>query len=248
MPIPAFLLLPLLVLITASPMSALTITTADGVGADAYVRWATDPGDPIPDTNYGSASNLLIVSGFFPPNAFANARKVYLRFDLAALGAGGVADADLRLTFLGGDAIDTEINVWGLMDGDAGEGWGEDTITWNNAPGNTQSHWVMDLNRVVQLGSFERAADAEEFDVVTFSTASLIDFLGADTDGQVTIMLTGNSGRSVDLSSFASKESAAVGTGQASPATLEVTVPEPSAAILLALGLLAGARSRRAQA
>ena len=248
MPTRALLLLPLVALLAAPSAFALTITTADGVGADTYVRWATNPTDPEPDTNYGSVTSIRVASPFFPPNAFAGTRKTYLRFDLSALGSGGVADAELQLTFLGGDADDTEINVWGLDDGDVGESWDESTITWNNAPGNFQSHWIPDLNRTTQLGSFVRAGDAQNLDVLTFSSASLVDFLNADTDGQVTILLTGNSSSATDFSSLASKESAAVGTGNAIPPTLEITVPEPAAALLLLVGLLGAARFRTAVA
>ena len=238
------LLIPLsLYILAAAPAGALTITTADGVGADTFVQWVS--GGSQPDTNYGDASTIRIDDPFFTPTAeFNGTLKTYLRFDLSALAGETVATATLDLVFRGGDALDTEINVWALDDGDPGESWDEGTITWNNAPGNFQHVYLMDFNRVTQLGPFVRSQDAQVGDVVHYSSTALADILNMDTNGQVTLMLTGASGSPCNqticgiLTSFASKENPNP-IAVAAPPSLAITiVPKPSTALLMMLGLL----------
>ncbi len=223
-----YFVLPLLL---ASPAAALTITTADGVGADAYVRW-TDTG-PEPDTNYGAATTVRTKDPQFP--GVGNTRKAYLRFDLAALGGASVTAAELQLTFSGADPgdVDSNLRLWGLPDGDPGEGWGEDTLTWNNAPRNNQDS---NTTSGTFLANFVRPADTPVLDVLSVSSTDLVTFLNADSDGQVTLMITGTGASGLDgiFNAFNAKESTAGGAP-----TLELTVPEPSGAALLSLGVLA---------
>ena len=260
MPIRSLLLLPLLLSISltlgALPAAALTITTADGVGADTYVRWRE--AEPESDTNSGDATSVRVNDPRIQNSTgFTNTRKPYLRFDLSAVGADLVSDATLELTYAGtatGELRDSVIRVFGLDDGDPGESWGELDITWNNAPGNFQSCCNVDLNVATFLGEFTREGALAAGELVSFSSAALVDFLNADTDGQVTLMLAGvgNGQRPGSLatgvfSAFTSKEDATVAAGTAQAPTLElevVPIPEPGTAMLLGIGLVALAARR----
>ena len=110
----------------------ITLTTADGQGADARIRGGT-----LANNNYGTESFVAV--RFPPVNAsqFANSRKTYLRFDLSTLGA-LVTGVQLELTTTAGFQITNTLtfDVYGLNDGDSGESWAETGITWNNAPQN----------------------------------------------------------------------------------------------------------------
>ena len=256
MPIRSLLLLAQLLSVTltlgARPAAALTITTADGVGADTYVRWRE--GEAETDTNYGDATTVRVLDPrILNSTAFSNTRKPYLRFDLSAVGDDVVTAATLQLTYAGtatGELRDSEIQVFGLDDGDPGESWGELDITWTNAPGNFQSCCNFDGNVTSFLGEFTREGDLPAGEIVSFSSAALLNFLNADTDGQVTLMLAGvGNGDPGVFSAFTSKESANVANGTAQAPTLEldvVPIPEPGTAALLglALGALATARRR----
>ncbi len=261
MPIRSLLLLAQLLSISltlgARPAGAVTITTADGVGADTFVRWRED--EPESDTNYGDTTTVRVLDPQIQNSAgFSNTRKPYLRFDLSVVGPDLVSAATLELTFAGtaaGEVRDSVIRVFGLDDGDPGESWGELDITWNNAPGNLQSCCLVDGNVTSFLGEFTREGDLPVGEIVSFSSPGLVDFLNADTDGQVTLMLAGvgNSQRPGSqatgiFSAFTAKESASVANGTAQAPTLEldvVPIPEPSTAALLGLGLGALATARR---
>ena len=92
------------------PASALMITTADGVGADTFVRWREDLVES--DTNYGDFTTVRTTDPQILNSAgFSNTRKTYLRFDLSAVGTDVVTEAALRLTFAGTGQGDTRDSV-----------------------------------------------------------------------------------------------------------------------------------------
>ncbi len=166
---------------SAGPIS---IDTADGVGADAYVRGGTHA-----DTAFGGANDMVVKYN----NSASYRRKAYVRFDLSSLGSQVLSDAtlslDVQLNNSGGGNPTPKpfvVNLHGLPDGHAGEGWGEGTITWNNAPANnTGSNGV---TGAVLLGQINVPAEANP--TVTFSDPSLAAFLNVDTDDQATVILS----------------------------------------------------------
>jgi hypothetical protein len=101
-------------------VSGEVIKTSNGAGADTYLNyWGTS-------TNYGSETGLAISKNCVP----------YVKFDLGIIGPNDISDANL--TFYGTPdpnnppTVTQNFNVYGLIDGS--DGWGEDTITYNNAP------------------------------------------------------------------------------------------------------------------
>ncbi|MFN9028393.1 MAG: hypothetical protein ACK5VX_19580, partial [Akkermansiaceae bacterium] len=62
----------------------------------------------------------------------------YVRFDLSGYTPGSFSTATLDLTSAttaGSPAIGKSFYVWGLRDSQNADGWVENTITYNNAPG-----------------------------------------------------------------------------------------------------------------
>ena len=226
----------------ANPITV-TITTADGEGADTYAfgdsRFADD-----------GVNNTTVLGDLlqFTASTAANndgRRKPYLRFDLSSLPANAVVtSAEFRIT---GNFFNTNSApgiFYGLNDGASGDetvangGWGEstsdpNTLTWDNAPGNDTSGDGFITANLTSLGTgtLQQRANGP----TTLSNASLVNFLNADTNDRVTIMLnrTDNAGGSTDIA-FYPKEAAGE-TGFEAP-SLEITyIPEPGSLSLLAV-------------
>ena len=169
-----------------------TVTTADGMfGADAYVQ-----GGGSADNNYGTGTTIVLKDrpGSTTPNEYT--RKGYVRFDLSRLGAMTPLAATLELKIANNDSgggnptpYNFTVNVYGLDDGDAGEGWGESTITWNNAPANDTGSTTNIFANAAHLGTFPVTSSDGDNTVVTFSNAALTAFISADTDELLTLIL-----------------------------------------------------------
>ncbi len=110
----------------AGGVQALTITTADGRGADTYL---TNDSSQSPNTNTSAEVRMRA----FRQLANTRSKTGYIRFDLGdAVGDMSGATLTLEATFLKGSA--KVVQVYGLIDGD-GDSWDESTITYNTAPG-----------------------------------------------------------------------------------------------------------------
>jgi len=226
-----------------------TIETLEPV-ADAYVQGN--------GSSSGSGTVLLAKSD---GGNIDWSRKTYMRFDLSGISFDPTTDlgaARLALDFVnsgvGSTAPDTvyDFAVFGLLDGHAGEAWGEGSIVWSNAPGNdTTSHWDMLVPAEASfLGGF--SVTGTSLGTVEFASAELDAFISANTaDDLVTFMVTritpqngtGGVGDSY-AHGIGSRESGSAPQLILEPA--EVLVPEPATCALLALGALALRRRRRA--
>jgi hypothetical protein len=143
-----FSLLALFAPAAAATAAPLFIPTNFGVGADAEVR------DHQPTTNLGASTELAtrIVDNF--PVGHANDgtdrfSAMYLKFDLTGATLGATDTAFLRMTyrntnltpnrisdtFTPNTTFRTGVAFYGLDRDDAGNNWGEGTITYSNAPG-----------------------------------------------------------------------------------------------------------------
>ncbi len=220
---------------TTVPAQVVSISTNDGNGADAYVQLGNATG------NYGNSSGITIKDN----GTSSTTRKGYLRFDLAGAPP-DILDAALTLQVTtnnqgsgGTTPQNFMVNVFGLVDGHAGELWDEMGINWNNAPANAGGDSL--TSDAIPLGSFEVLNDPEGSRVM-FTSPELISFLSADTNDLATLILTRQSTSGSHNLVFASGEH-----GSFLAPTLTITgVPEPSTGLLLAFALL-GLTGRHAQ-
>ena len=228
---------------TVDPTS---VATLDAV-ADAHVKGQNDA-----NVNYGANPQLRIKRNY---DSTWN-RKAYMRFNLSGLAfdrTTSLADATLRLNFVdsgaGGTGNDTSwlFEVYGLADGDPGEGWLESEITWNNAPANDTDSGHELLANALSLGTFSLTGKGiGEFG---FSSEELIDFIAESTvDDLLTFIIvrdTAGTGTETYSHAIGSWEQDAVLGPQLFLVSSEQVIPEPTTLALVALGLLGCARRRR---
>jgi methionine-rich copper-binding protein CopC/lysophospholipase L1-like esterase len=224
---------------TAASSATAVITTADGNGADAYVHKGANG-----NNNYGGGTNLW-AQDFSGTSSVA----VYIRFDLSGYVSGSFTSATLSLTSNEqatvplGSAAGRDFRIHGLLDGQAGNNWGEGTITYNNAPGLTigsgvasadidPAKTVLLANTLVQVGNGL---------MVDLSNPALLSFLNNDTDGLVTFIVSGPVTGASTAFDWAAKEHATL----AAPTLTFDVIPEPSAALLGGFSMLALLRRRR---
>jgi hypothetical protein len=168
------------------------------VATDAYIRGNGPEGDER-DTNFGSASNLLVKSA---SNNYYT-RKTYLGFDLTGAPA-SFARALVVLT-LERHVGRRPIDVYGLP----GFSWTEDGITWNNAPANTDAPNGFDAaaERLISsdpldlepLGIDDPAGTKYAFDIT--------ELVRENAPGGITVMITNPTIENTDGSTFVSRES-----------------------------------------
>jgi len=186
-----FLISVTLLLSVVSGVQALTITTADGDGADTYLANDSQSGDYGPDSVHGADVSLRA----FRQLADTRSKTGYIRFDLSGV-AGDLNGAILTFdaTFLKGSA--REVDVYGLIDGD-GDLWDESTITYNTAAGMltaTLGNYALDTAKVTLLGIITTPAAGDPYPVSFSSNPTdlpLTSFLGADTNKLVTFLFIG---------------------------------------------------------
>ncbi|HYE20062.1 MAG TPA: DNRLRE domain-containing protein [Tepidisphaeraceae bacterium] len=255
---------------TGSSAGAAIVTTGFGQGADNFVQAG------VPTTNQTpTAADVTVKWGGSTGAPGATDRKAYFRFDLSEITDPVTAAAmALTVSINNGGTTNTStqgftFNVYGLNDGSTtgggrlGEDWGENTITWNNAPANLTTSGnqmsvgtgTVDGGQAVLLGTFAvSAANGPGSQMIAVSGQPLIDFLAADTNDLVTLMvtrtgLTTNNGTPATSngnanSAFASAESTAFPSG--APALfVNQPVPEPGTVGVLAAAVGAGLTRRR---
>lgn len=221
------------------PARAGVVLDAD---ADTYVHQGGEGLHTGWRDNFGNASELQLR----PVQLWS--KKVYIRFDLSTV-SGPITSATLALNVT--VPRDGTAYLYGLNDLHAGEAWVEgngetgvpvpsttppDPIVWHNSPAVSNNTTAFDTNHSVLLGSFSTSTAT-----VSFSSAALADFVNADTDDLVTLMLAGGHTSTVR---FASKEH-----GAAAGPTLELdvpldVVPEPTALGLIGIVSLLARRRR----
>ena len=231
--------------LVSNPGNAAAITLSPD--ADSYVQKGAAT------TNFGNAVGLVIKDS----GTGTTTRHAYIRFDVSGLVLSHLVAASLDLTVEarndgGGPKQNYTVKVWGLNNGHAGEAWVEGNgnadnnpageIIWSNAPANDTANNNFIGAQATQLASFTVLGTANPGDVYSISGASLVNFLQADTNGLVTLMLRRVGGNGSNNLSFASKESKV-----RSAAALNLTiVPEAATGLLGLLGMAMLGRRRRA--
>ncbi|MDA3925420.1 MAG: DNRLRE domain-containing protein [Kiritimatiellae bacterium] len=155
-------------------------TTHSKLGVSGFVRGGNTGhfgGVDINLKNAGSVDNF--------------ARKGYIRMDISDVDftiRSAYLDMVVCMTDIIYKNIDQTINVYGLTD-ESLDNWNPAETTWDNAPANdiSSSSGVV-TNSAVFLGEFTVAYE-DAGTPKRFTSAALIDFLNADTNGKVTFIL-----------------------------------------------------------
>lgn len=240
-----------------APAAVVTLTTADGDGADSYID------QNAPGTNFGNATRMFTRTSTAEETDKDKYEAIFVRFDISGYVSGSfTGSATLGLVKWRDDESSSDLRIFGLNEANdtwvEGDGGTDDTpageLTYNNAPGIEQDavfddDMDIDASETTDLGSVSPAGD--EGDVIALSNAAVLNFLNADTDGLVTfIVARAADDRGVD--DFAAKETTALATqtGQAGDFAPSLTfdgqpIPEPGTLALLGLGGLAGVIRRR---
>ena len=197
-----------LVLASLAIVPATADTVSIETSADAWTRNGTGA-----DNNYGTQSVILPsgnpdLNGTVMFARYSTFNKFWERFDFSSIS--GTADsATLQMTRVGGATTSYDaILVFALNDGDVGEGWGEYTITYNNAPGNilADPYHFDSPERYTYLGALDYSANGPVGEVLTLSSASLLNAVNGDSDGQLTLAFSKRGFDPEEAALFASRE------------------------------------------
>ncbi len=236
----------------------ITLTTADGNGADSFVRggFGIDPGSggTFRSTNYGGSelsAVKFIQSGsggggltIDYDNSFT--RAAYFRFDLSGIGGtitGATLSLNLRATELG-NSVPIVFNT--IADGHAQDaapgagGWTESGLTMEN------SGLLADpagLIQAINTSGFTVPGTPGPTvgPVIDWTHSGLVPRLNADTNGLVTFVLIGApllSGRGVNFWTKENTVGALIPTLSLTVEPDQVAVAAPGTFTLLGLGLL----------
>jgi len=176
--------------------SAVEIATTDGTGGVSG-QLDYDDGGGFGGTQW-HVKNSGVPSG--------TTRKGYIRFDTSAIDFSvGSASLDLVVSHEDLDPPNkTTIHVYGITDQSLDLDTLDGSTTWANAPANdTSSAYAADLSEAALLGNFEVTNADEAGTTVTFGNRALSEFLNADTNGLVTLILGRNGGNNTDNLLFA---------------------------------------------
>ena len=208
--------------------------TFDAV-ADTYVLYNTD-------TNFGANTTFLTSNdGGSLGIPKATDKWAIIRFDVSSL-SGPVASASLSLEQVSGSGADFQ--VYGIPDLGTDENFDQSTYTYNASAykfGGTQDGATTDgglqKTNLTLLGGFSTTGAQS----VDFSSTGLLDFVNADSNGIVTLIIYQSTQNKADRA-FASSEDT-LGRG---PQLVLTTIPEPSAiASIAGLGALVLVMLRR---
>ena len=171
----------------------IVLTTANGVGADAYVD-----NDPVArDTNFGSSDVIQIRNDGDNTDGFH--RHGYVKFDINGISS-NFAAASFSVSLVEGFlSLDPEladeqdlpgfwdIEIYGLNDDIDADQWSEAGINWNNAPGGngSQNTFNPDFTLLGVVSALGKGAG----DTLSLTGLALHDFIKADTDGYITLGL-----------------------------------------------------------
>jgi hypothetical protein len=243
------------ILALAGSASAVVISTADGAGADAYVRNGGSA-----NHNFGADPELLVKTS----HSAGWHRSAYLRFDLSDYAGQTITDATLALSQLTGSGTSPsgtqwQFGVFGISE--SADDWAEGvgTLAAPGASGIRSSSQPAGAfsatNGVIPvsgslplLATFSITGSSTLGSVSIASSTALADFIAADADGIVSLGIyrftTEQAGGGTAYHAFASAEHGSV----AAPTLSFQTVPAPGGIALVAMagGILLTRRRVRA--
>lgn len=233
-----------------APLSwALVITTEYGNGADAYIGNDSQ----VSSTSTAGTAATELRSRY--NGGGSRFQCTYLRFDLSEMTNETFVGALLQLeaTYIK-SSTGRRLDVYGLID-ESLDNWTESTLCYQNAPGMLQpsqgwntGYYLLDETKLQWLGFFNTPGTGGQTPTypITFTSnttdlgTAFSDFLAADTNKLVTLVIINSTGTSsINCEDrFASKEHATF----TAPAL--VLVPEPMTLALVGLGGLISLRRR----
>ncbi len=154
--------------------------------ADTFVK----VGD---SSNHGAESSIVLKRSTTGATSSYN-RDGWFHFDLT--GQPPANEAVLSFAFCTGSntAGSGTVTVWGVIDGQPGDLLGTDwTETEINAGNALYLPDFAEGENLTNLGSFSWSSAPADGDIFTVSTDSLVDFINADTNDEITILLSRNS-------------------------------------------------------
>ncbi|MCM8534392.1 MAG: DNRLRE domain-containing protein [Lentisphaeraceae bacterium] len=185
-----------------SEPETIKITTADGLGSDQAIDYSK--------TTHNKHVHFLTVKN---TNSDLR-RKFYIKFDVASLETFNIKSVKLRVRAVPSDYGKAlllppvaKFSVYGLTD-ESGDGWDENSITWKNAPANTNKGNELQKSKVKLIGEFSFSRSVQDR-LITLESADLLEFITADTNGLVTFIIVRESEeyhRDGYVHAFASKE------------------------------------------
>jgi len=229
-----------------------TITTATGDGADTWVGRTTGG-----DDNFGTATSVQIRA----PGA-SDERLTYLRFDLGSVVPANITAPSL--TLVAASNITATFTLYGLVNATTADalstsgGWSETGLIFNTAPARTGTSGITmattssaqagdPTSYAVQIGTFDLSSITAGTSITLGTgltnatqsvglTSGLLSFLQADTNRDVTFVLTTGTTVGGTFQIYSKEFSSAVNA----PALSFSTVPEPSTYALVTSGLMMG--------
>jgi len=158
------------------------------------------------DRNSPSSKRYLITK---EEKNLSYSRKSYIQFNVESL-KGTIDKVSLQLTpnYMGSGAKNVgSVELYGLQDGVPGESWDENSITWNNAPGDQTTSPNKFESSMTFLGEVKVDANFAVGKTIEFTSPELLNWLKKDTNGVVTIAIDRNGLGSNKHVAFAAKES-----------------------------------------
>jgi hypothetical protein len=235
--------------------AAMIVPTSFGTGADTMLQNDSQDAGTGPDVVRGNINSMT-----FRYLAGSRVKIPYFRFDLSGIrGDRSDATMSLQLTFNNGNRS-RALDVYGLIDSDPDDTWGEGSTSYSNAPGfiyvdpdpvtagnQPSNNFTIDPAEMVFLGTITTPAGVGVFSSTT-AALNLDAFLAADSNKLVTFALVRSVSDSNVNYNFATKENVTPNTlfpTLTLPHALEI--PEPASIMLLiALTITTGcARLRR---
>ncbi|MBN2063313.1 MAG: immunoglobulin domain-containing protein, partial [Sedimentisphaerales bacterium] len=161
------------------------------------------------DTIGGTSANIELRN-----YGTSRAKAILLRFDVARLYGLDLNNAQISITTTSA-ARSRTMNVYGLTDG-ADDLWDEATLSYNSAPGlvdNPGPDYTVDGMNMIEgswslLGTFNTTQNTTSTQVHTGTIAGLADFIAADKNGLITLLIYPASSENLSYYTLTKEDSA----------------------------------------